>query len=324
MSYEEIITEIKSGLTGNAETDIKYLQGKISEYEGHEDRDTIAGICGQLIYDLLPEDLKEEFSSLNNALRLGIDEYSKAASQLINAGDSQGAESKLIEGIELLEGSDNYEEKDGVRFYDFRKPMEEAIFRTRYGFEKRIKIVPEPVVGIYRMYAELLYEKKEHEKAIEYLNKALRWNPYHQSTTIEYADHLRQLGRLEAFKQMLVDTFTFAYEPETLAGCYRRLGWYFSENKKWEPAAVCEILAGKYASGNEISDEEKKFILDNAGADFVIPEEKEFERISKENGFPCGASAEMIEIAKLSAAEFKELGNEAAFKYFDTIAAGLV
>ena len=124
-----------------------------------EDRILAAGETGQIIYDILPEELKEEFSSLNGSIRLGIDDYSTEAARLIRAGDSEGAGKKLEEGIALFEGSDIYNEKDGVPFYDFRKPMEEALFREEYGFEKRIKLIPEPIVGLYRMYAGLLYEQ---------------------------------------------------------------------------------------------------------------------------------------------------------------------
>jgi len=323
MSYEEIIEDIKSGLTGEAEADIQYLQEKIAEYEAHEERDRIAGACGQMIYELLPEEFKEEFSLLSSTERLGLDTYSAEAAAMIEAGDTEGAGQKLKEGIELLESSDNYREKDGIPFYDFRKPMEEAIFKTRYGFEKKIKLVPEPVVGLYRMYAGLLYEKKEHEEAIALLKKALKWNPYHQKTSVEYADHLRQMGRLGDFRQMLVDTFRYAYLQETLAGCYRRLGWYFSEKSQWEPAAACAILAGRYGENNGYLEQEKKYILESAGDGFVIPEGEDIERIAGEHGVPSRPSKEILNIARSRAEEFRELGNEEAFKYFDDIAQDL-
>ena len=319
MSFEEIIEKIKSGLTGEAETDVKYLQEKIAEYEGHEERDRIAGACGQMIYELLPEEFKEEFSLLNTTERLGLDEYSSEAAAMIEAGDTEGAAQKLAEGIELFENSEYYREKDGIPFYDFRKPMEEAIFKTRYGFKKKIKLVPEPVVGLYRMYAGLLYEKKEHEEAIALLKKALKLNPYHQKTSVEYADHLRQMGRLGDFRQVLVDVFRFAYRSETLANCYRRLGWYFSEKGQWEPAAACAVLAERYGENNGFLEQEKEYILGSAGEDFVMPEDDDIDRIAAENGVPARPSKEIINIARSRAEEFKELGNDEAYKYFDDI-----
>ena len=340
MTYKDIMEEIKSGLTGDAEADIIYLQKKITEYENHEDRECIAGACGQIIYDLLPDPLKDEFSSLNGSLRLGIDEYSTEAAGLLREGKDDEALKKLESGIVLLEGSDVYEKKDGIPYYDFRRPMEEAIFKDRYGFEKQIKLVPEPVVGLYRMYAGILYDRREHEKALEYLNRAFKWNPYHQSTTIEYADNLRQMGRLEEFKEKLYETFTFAYEPEALAKCYRRLAWYFSEKKEWEPAAVCILLAERYegykrnltepgsiVSENDLSDEmlqqEKKCILENAGEDFGMLSADDVERIARENEIPPGPDMDLVTLASNVAEEFEEAGNETAAKYFYGIVYGL-
>ena len=309
-NYEEIMNDIRAGLTGEADQDIKYLQQKIAEYEEHEDRDLIAGACGRMIYELLPEDIKEEFSSLNDSARLGIDVCSSEAAQMLRAGNREGAAKKLEEGIGIFEGSELYQEKDGVPFYDFRKPMEEALFREEYGFEKRIKLIPEPVVGLYRMYAGMLYERGDHEKALDYLEKALKYNPYHQKTSIEYADNLRELGRLEEFKEKITDTLTFAYEPEALGRCYRRLGWYFSETGKWRPAAVCAILAGKYDDDTEILRQEKDYILKNAGEDFVIPSEDEFEVVAKENGFPAEPDIYLLAIANTAAKEFEEIEND--------------
>lgn len=336
MTYKEIMEQIRSGLTGEAEIDIKYLQQKISEYEDHQDKDRIAGACGQLIYDLLPESVKEEFSELNGALRLGIDEYSSEAAKMLREGKRDEACRKLEEGIALLEGSDVYDEKNGVPYYDFRRPMEEAIFKDRYGFKKQIKLVPEPVAGLYRMYAGILYERKEHEKAIEFLEKAYKWNPYHQCTTIECADNLRELGRLEEFKEKLYDTFAFAYEPETLAKCYRRLAWYFSEKEDWEPAAACIYLAERYEqykkdlvkdkksspdiSNNDKEDEilqmEKKYILERSGDEFGDLAEDDIEGIARKYGIPYGPDMEIVNLAANVAEEFSEAGNAAAAKYF--------
>ena len=343
--YKDIIEQIKTGLTGDPETDIKYLQKKITEYEDHEDRDRIAGACGQLIYDLLPDSVKEEFSSLNEALRLGIDEYSTEAAKLLREGKEAEAFGKLEDGIALLEGSDVYNEKDGVPYYDFRRPMEEAIFKDRYGFEKKIKLVPEPVVGLYRMYAGILYDRKEHVKAMEYLDKAFKWNPYHQCTTIEYADNLREMGRLEDFREKLYETFTFAYEPEALAKCYRRLAWYFSEKKEWEPAAVCILLAERFEgykrslmqvekpgpekgeNRNDGSDgilqQEKSYILENAGEEFGKLSADDIGCIACKNEIPPGPDLEIVTLASNVAEEFEEAGNSAAAKYFYGIVYGL-
>ena len=323
MSYEDVIKKIKSGLSGDDEADIRYLKECIEQYSDHEECERIAGVCGQMIYERLPDSLKEEFSALNGSLRLGLDEYSSKAAKLLETGDKDSAEKVLKEGIALFEGSDIYLEKDGVRFYDFRKPMEEALFREEFGFEERIKLIPEPVVGLYRMYAGLLYEKGEHEKALEVLDKALKLNPYHQKTPVEYADNLREAGRLEDFKKRLCETFEYAYEPETLAACYSRLGWYFSEKENWEAAAVCELLAGRYQEDSEVMSGEKDYIIEKAGSGFEIPKSEDFERIALANGFPSEPDMYVIAIANTAAKEFEEAGNEAAAKYFYEIAEGL-
>ena len=105
--------------------------------------------------------------------------------------------------------------------------------------------------------------------------------------------------------------------------CYRRMGWYFSEKEKWEPAAVCAVLAGRYGDDNEVLKQEKAYILKKAGEDFVIPSEDEFERIAEENGFPAEPGMYLTAIANTVAKEFEEIGNTAAARYFYGIVYGL-
>ena len=63
-SFEEIMEEIKKGLTHDVETDVEYLQEQSDKYKTHEFGREISRECTRMIYDLLPRDGEVEIVGL--------------------------------------------------------------------------------------------------------------------------------------------------------------------------------------------------------------------------------------------------------------------
>ena len=53
-NYNDVMQKITSGLTGNAEDDVKYLMNEIEQYKEHELAQEIARGVGRIIFDILP------------------------------------------------------------------------------------------------------------------------------------------------------------------------------------------------------------------------------------------------------------------------------
>jgi hypothetical protein len=64
MTYDEIMRKITQGLTGDASADMKYLKEQMESYKDHEMSQEILRACGRLMYDLIPEDKKEELGKV--------------------------------------------------------------------------------------------------------------------------------------------------------------------------------------------------------------------------------------------------------------------
>ena len=58
--FEAIMTSITAGLSGDSKADIKYLQEQSEKYKDHEYGKEIVRACGRLMYQVLPDDKKEE------------------------------------------------------------------------------------------------------------------------------------------------------------------------------------------------------------------------------------------------------------------------
>ncbi len=68
-TYDEIMRDITSGLTGDAGQDVSYLTLQMEKYKDHPMRKEIARACGRLLNKYIPEDAKEAIArKLSNDL----------------------------------------------------------------------------------------------------------------------------------------------------------------------------------------------------------------------------------------------------------------
>lgn len=323
MSLDEIIAEIKNGLTGEDEKDILFLEECARKYADTEYGEDITDACARMIYKRLPEELKNEFGEMAGGERLGIAACNDRAKALLLNGKPEEARVILEEMIEKLTSTGRYDEKGGVRYYDFRQPMEEALFREKYGMDEQIRIVPEPVSGLYRLHAGCLYEQGEYEKAMESLEEAIRWNPYKASAALEYAHCLRALERMDEYKNYVDDIFKIAWKPEKLAGAFRCLAYYYSDRQEWEAAAACDELGKYFAPDSEIAKKERAYIDEHLPEGWEMPRGEELETLAKKHGFPTGADSYLIRLSRSAAQQFKDGGSEEMAEYFSKTAQDL-
>ena len=315
-ALDEIIKEIKKGLTGEEEKDIAFLKECAEKYIDTEYGEDIADACAKMIYNRLPDDLKEEFSEMARRERLGIAECNDRAKALLLGKKPKEARVILEEMIDRLEKSGRYKASDGIEYFDFRQPMEEALFREAYGMDKKIRIVPEPVSGLYRLYAESLYEMGEYEKSMESSNKALLWNPYKASAALEYAHCLRALGRMDEYKKYVDDIFKIAWIPEKLAGAFRCLAYYYADREEWEAAAVCDNLGRYYNPESDIARKERLYIDEHLPEGWSTPDGDRLKDLAKQYGFPLNPDEYLVRLAHSAGEAFKNAGSTEMAEYF--------
>ena len=92
-TFDEIMDDIASGLTGERENDYPYLQEQMQTYRDHELSEEILRACGRLIYQMTPEDLRRELyqkvSNRHDATEATLDE----AAYSIKTGNWRGPSS---------------------------------------------------------------------------------------------------------------------------------------------------------------------------------------------------------------------------------------
>ena len=120
---------------------------------------------------------------------------------------------------------------------------------------------------IYYNLGFIEFEKENFDKAIEYDEKGLEWNPVNVSLMFELAATYRKKGDIEKFKNKIDAIHNFIYDTGFLAKFYRELGWYYIENKRYDIANAlytCSLMYfktdGAYSELAYIAQQEKREI----------------------------------------------------------------
>ena len=84
MSVNEIMQEIRDGLSGEYGVDMAYLEGQVSKYKDHENAADIESQIAELAYEILPDEKKEQVARMMYLDGKRLDAVMNEAIKLIN------------------------------------------------------------------------------------------------------------------------------------------------------------------------------------------------------------------------------------------------
>ncbi len=320
--FETIMKGITGGLTGDPESDLKYLDKQVKKYKDHEYGKEIARACGRLMYQLIPEEKKAELKKAIEKDGMGFDAALEEIRFNIFKKDYDTA-LKLMEGmIRKYEELDLYSNDSVSEYFCFREPMEEILY-TQYNEPKKdIRNAQVDYGEMYLQYGSLLVDMGRIEDAAAALEKAKRWDPANAKTAFEYIETFKMRGMTEDFGKLTREVFRYAFRPADLARCYRNMAYYFVEIKEYK-AAVCCLLFSDQFEKSEMVSSELYYIIQQTGETYR-PTNDEVVECFKKNDIPLGPAEDVLKIAYAYGMHFHEKGDDAGTAYFLKIIAGFV
>ena len=319
MKNKEIIENIKSKLTGNKTIDVEYLHSELKKYQALNNFD-VAFEIQILLFNYLSKEEKEKLNQdANNMLKEHKVKYDQAI-EYLNYGDVEKAK-KILQ--ELFDVYERVAKIKGTNFYDFSEVIEYFLY---FGdIEKlklaKIKKVPEPVVHYAYQIASIYLEQDDILNAINYLERALLFNPVCEYVLEELINRLIISNKYDEAFEYIKRSLKYAYTKKQLASGYKSLGIYFKHKKVYDKAIASFAVSNLYIDdiSNKISIKE---IVDVAGqikfkdADHIIS-------LFKEEGINYGPSKEVITTFK-NFIEYAKINNDKkTLKYVLEIASKL-
>lgn len=135
MTYDDIIAEIKSNLTGNADKDKAYL---IKQFKMHNLKEIHLEL-GRLLWDLMSDEEQKEYKKAV-IQDIPVDEFIKSVYSYLNYGDFETTLKELEDYMEILPFK--FMEDSQFDYFYFNNPLEEELFRKYFKTPKELKVIP--------------------------------------------------------------------------------------------------------------------------------------------------------------------------------------
>lgn len=313
--YDEIIREITAGFTGDPSKDLPYLKSKCEEYKDHKMSKEIARACGRMMYEMLPDDAKEELNKASEKDFLGTNAILEEINFNIFKKNYDTA-LQMIEGqIKKIEAANMFQDDHVSEYHQFNEFFEEALYRFLAKPTKEIRQVDlVPYSEIYRLYGSLLIEKNRLAEARDALKKGLHWNPVSFVMASEYIETYRMEGDMKTFYEKSIEAFKIAIHAPQVARCFRNLGYYFTEKKLYTESIAAYMLSMRFEKDAKQVQSELYYISQIAGK-IERPSFEQIKQCSEKYGFPVDANETILGLAATYGKSFLEKGEKQGAKY---------
>ena len=313
--YDSIMKEITAGLTGDPSKDMPYLQAKCAEYKEHEFGKEIIRACGRLMYDMIPDDKKEELKKVMQKDSLGIESALKEIKTNISEKNLEKALKNAESLVSRVEAANLYQDDQVSEYHQFNEFFEEALYGFLYKPTKQLRRAEQiPYTEIYMLYGSLLVEFKRFDEARKALKTGLRWNPIDFSIMSEYVETYKMEGNMDTFFEKTIDSFKIAIHAPYLARCYRNLGYYFVEKKLYSEALSVYLLSMRYEKDSKQAQSEIHYIQQVSGG-INEPTFEDIKNYSEKYGFPVEPNKDVLGLAYTYGKHFMDKGEANGAKY---------
>lgn len=317
--FDKIMSEIKSGLTGEPEKDMAFLNEQSKKYKKHKYSKEILRACGRLMYDVAPDDVRKKLDKIANDHFSRIDDSLNQAEQFLFKKDFNKALKLLEDLIFELDENQPYRDDEVSEYYNFEEYFEEVLFKELNNPEKEIRRVPVPYTRIYNMYGYTLYELDKFDEAKKCLEIGLGWNPVSFKLMSEYIEILKIKGDLENFFKLTINSFKIAFRPQNVARCFRNLGYYFAEKELYSEAKAAYIMSLQFERDSEQALKELYYVDEKTNHKLEKPPIEKFKEYSEQYGFPIGADLNVLNLAYQCGIKSLENKNPDGARYFFSI-----
>jgi len=320
MTYDEIIHEVTSGLTGDNEKDFKYLFGQAEKYKDHEYGKEITRAIGRMIYEVLPPEKRGEFDQLFNNHLKGTESIIEEVKFQMYKKDFNKALDIFQSYIkDLNDEKDVYPDDKKSEYHCFQNFLEELLYKVIYQPTKEIRRAPEDIAQLYFFYGNLLLEMKKYDEALIALTKAEKYNAVNTDIKFEKGEIYKIRKDWENYLEINRKCLECAYSNNAIVRAYRNISYYFSDIGEYNNAISMIFLSMHFDKGSTIAQSEIAYISDKTGKKVERPDFETIKKLLDEKNIQLGPNPLVLEICTTIGSQIKDDQPEAAIFFFSII-----
>lgn len=302
---KNILDNIFSKLTGENSKDTDYLNKISEEYKFHPMSKEISREIGRKIFELLPNDKKEEFTKKYdediNDIHVMLDE-----ANLYIFGKYKDLDKAKSMLLEFVDGNMIFDNDSTTEYYNFSDVIEFVIYTKTNKTNKNIKWLDIPFVTAYSYLSYIYNEEKQYDKALEMIEKACRWNPMSLSPLFEKCETYKMQKDWDNFYNITLSLYDKIYNARDLAHYYRNLGFYYIEKGNLNIAYALYTASTKFEKNNNAY-AEMKYINQLLQREFYNMSAEEGVNLLKQNNISFGVKQENLDLLVAIYVNEKEL-----------------
>ncbi len=312
MGFEEIMDEIRLGLTGEVEKDVIYIMRKNMEHKKSPFADEIGRETGRMIYERLPDGEKEAFKRL-------LEEDTKEIRKKISNIEKEIYEGNYIKAVETAETiisniCDDGKTDGNFDYVSFNNLFELCVYTEIYKKGGYVKPTPFNFSYVFRLYGYSLFKLSRDDEAYRAYEKAVSWNPVWVETLLDFAELKYMKKQYKSFFEIIKKCLEYSYDINYTSLCYYNLGRYYYEKENYELSVNMYILSHYYKPSE--APYKKLENLAKMGFEIKPPSVDDMKKICDTIGIRMGVNPEIVKLAAKMGTDAKKSGDIEIAKYF--------
>lgn len=305
-AYEEIVQSIRETLTGNFDVDGRTIMTAMGRYQDHEHGEEIMRACGEMLLDVVPQELKDQVELLMEQGEESGPRVLEEAQARLAKGDAEGAVDALLPLCNRLfeVGAGSVSDDGQLCYFDLDNIVEQVLLVDTMKPEQPLKPALLPFVRVYSLLAYALHEAGRYEDAVMWLQRALVWNPVQPHLYFEIAEGFKRMEQVDQAEAWVDRAYVLCAGPAELARWYRAKGFCAVERKEFELAAA-EFLFSTAFEQSPVVGSELEYMKATFDRDYTQMDRGAVVDALREHGIPMGpneaalqALATSIQIAR--------------------------
>ena len=287
MGFQDTINEIFNRLSGDNETDLKYLKEQADKHKDDENATEIIRALGRKIFELLPDEAKTE---LNQIIGNEIDTINSTVEEArfqLSKNNPEKAEELLKSVIDSIPFEFKDDEECG--YFCFDNALEITIFAISEKYEKNIRKATYNFAEIYYLYAYSLIESNKLDEAENALKTALKWNPVSATIMGELSEIYKHKKDYDNYLYWSRRIIQYATSSKMLARGYRNIAYYYCDIGEYEKSAVIYYLSIFFEESKQATSE-LFYISEKLGKIPEAPKPEYIKALFEQENIQYGAS----------------------------------
>ncbi len=307
MTVDELMTKVKSEMTGDVQTDIHYINALAEKMKREDNAAELCSALADYAYTILPDKQKKYMYEATFVRDMRMDKAFHEAMTMLENGKLDDAEQLLFEISEVIRV--HFEESER-KFFSFRNPFEFHLYQHFYPNSKECERAPFDFAHYLTMYGYVLLEKHELVKAAKTVERGIRFNPVCADFRFELAEICKMGGDPNTLLRVNQDTLRVCTTADRIARTLCNMGYFCNMIGDLQSAAVFYFESIRFMPSKAVEFELQDVVrhINSIGEKFNPPTQGQILDTYQKYGLQPPPNDEVVELALTLAKSASEYG----------------